>query len=157
MPAHTDVLAVPRSVRRRAAPTGSGRFTLAGLCTVRTEATAAGAVVQIIGELCFASSPGVRRHLAETLARGPLRLLDLGGLTFIDLSGIDALGDVLEAIDDAHVPEVRLGSCARRLVALLSRPADARDPAAALTDAAALRAVARSGRRSTHRSGAAAS
>ncbi len=116
------------------------------LCTVDVVAVPAGAVVTLSGELCYTSSPAVRRRLLEVVAGGPIRRLDLSRLTFIDLSGIDALGDVLDKSGGIHAPDVRLGRCARWLVELLTpaaQPAHA-GPGAAdrRSDRDALRAVA---------------
>jgi hypothetical protein len=121
----------------------------AGLCTAETRVGPAGASVRLSGQLCYASGPGVRRRLFEIHARNPIRRLDLRALTFIDLSGIDALDDVLGRIGEAETPDVHLGARARRLVDLVSGidlTGPGADPAPR-TDSAALRSVAGRGRR----------
>jgi hypothetical protein len=128
---------------------GWERYTAADLCTVETLVAPAGTSVRLSGQLCYASGPGVRRRLLEVHARNPIRRLDLRGLTFIDLRGIDVLGDVLNRIGDADVPVVHLGTRAGRLVYLVSG-IDLRAPGAGpapRTEAAALRAVTARGRR----------
>ena len=112
-----------------------------GICTVESRAVPGGVSVGLSGQLCYASSPAVRRGLLGILATHPMSRLDLRGLTFIDLSGIDAVRDVLERIGPSERPEVLLGARARRLLELLTRmdavedhgrrPAEARPAAAA--------------------------
>jgi hypothetical protein len=130
------------------APPRWERSTAAGLCTVETRVAPAGTSVRLSGQLCYASGPGVRRRLLEIHARSPIRRLDLRALTFIDLSGIDALGDVLGRIG-ADVPIVHLGARAGRLIGLVSGidPTGAEAGPASRTGAAALRAVTVRGRR----------
>jgi anti-anti-sigma regulatory factor len=132
------------ATRRRA------RFTVRGLCTVESQVVPAGASVRLIGQLCYASGPEVRQELIGILANDPIRELDLRGLTFIDLSGIDALCDVVDRIGPSGRPEVHLGARARRLIELLNgmdapedepvrRPDEDRSGAAALMALAARR------------------
>ena len=131
-------------------PTRWERSTAAGLCTVEIRVAPAGAFVRLSGQLCYSSSPAVRRRIIETLASAPIRRLDLRGLTFVDLSGIDALGDILFRIGSSDLPEVHLGWRARRLLDLLTRledTGDAQASPAGLSTAAAIRAVATRGRR----------
>ena len=158
----SDVPALP-SGRLRGSGIGAGRLlepvgtattrwerlTVLGICTVESRVVPAGASVRLGGQLCYASSPAVRRALLGILATRRIRRLDLRGLTFIDLGGIDAVSDVLERIGPSRSPEVHLGTPARRLLELLTRMDAIEDPGPLAADggsgAAALRAV--SGRR----------
>ena len=125
--------------------------TMLGICTVESRVGPAGASVRLSGQLCYSSSPAVRRELIGMLAMHPIRRLDLRDLTFIDLSGIDAVSDVLDRISPSKGPEVQLGARARRLLELLTHldaPEDpGQHPAGGRSDAAALRAVAARGSR----------
>lgn len=60
--------------------------------SVTTRTTAAGAVVTVEGELDVATAPRLRAAAdALALARGQQLVVDLGGVTFCDSSGISAL------------------------------------------------------------------
>lgn len=57
--------------------------------SVNTRTTTAGAVIELAGELDHHTAPGVRTALAALdLHTGQQLVLDLGGLTFCDSSGI---------------------------------------------------------------------
>ncbi|MDX3075485.1 STAS domain-containing protein [Streptomyces sp. NPDC088354] len=63
-----------------------------GNLIVQVRATAAGAVIELTGELDHHTSPEVRAALPGLgLRRGQQLVLDLGGLTFCDSSGVTAL------------------------------------------------------------------
>ncbi|GHG12588.1 MULTISPECIES: STAS domain-containing protein [Amycolatopsis] len=60
--------------------------------SVTTVTTGTGAVVTVAGELDVATAPRFRAGVAAlALARGQVLVVDLGGVTFCDSSGISAL------------------------------------------------------------------
>ncbi|WEH40310.1 STAS domain-containing protein [Streptomyces sp. NBC_01218] len=60
--------------------------------TITTRAAATGPVLGIIGDLDYATAPGLRDALdGLSLTTGQLLVLDLAGLEFCDSSGISAL------------------------------------------------------------------
>jgi len=60
--------------------------------SVTTRTTGGGAVVTVAGELDVATAPQLRAGLdALVLGAGQLLVVDLGGVTFCDSSGISAL------------------------------------------------------------------
>jgi anti-sigma B factor antagonist len=74
---------------------------------IRAEPEAGASRVVVSGELDVASAPEFEETLRRELAAGPVRL-DLGGLTFMDSSGVRALDAV--ARDDGELsilPDLR--------------------------------------------------
>jgi anti-sigma B factor antagonist len=66
---------------------------------------ATGVVVALRGELDLAAAPGLQRELLTFLERPvPSLTLDLGGLTFLDSSGLGSLYRTRLAADDHGVP-----------------------------------------------------
>ena len=64
-----------------------------------------GAVVWLRGELDLATAPDLQQHLLAILARQPASLtLDLGGLGFLDSSGLGTLYRARQAAADQGVP-----------------------------------------------------
>jgi anti-sigma B factor antagonist len=64
-----------------------------------------GVVVALRGELDLAAAPGLQRELLAFLERPvPSLTLDLGGLTFLDSSGLGSLYRTRLAADDHGVP-----------------------------------------------------
>ncbi|MFD5142095.1 STAS domain-containing protein [Streptomyces sp. NPDC058401] len=60
--------------------------------SVSTRTTTAGAVIELVGELDHHTAPDVSATLARLdLGTGRLLVLDLGGLTFCDSSGITVI------------------------------------------------------------------
>ncbi len=65
----------------------------------------AGAIVWLRGELDLAAAPDLQQHLLGILARHPASLtLDLGGLDFLDSSGLGTLYRARQAAEDQGVP-----------------------------------------------------
>jgi hypothetical protein len=62
------------------------------LCRLRTRTVAGGVEVALNGELCFSTAPGIELQLHEIERRGRLQSIDLRGLGFIDLAGLDMVG-----------------------------------------------------------------
>jgi anti-sigma B factor antagonist len=66
---------------------------------------ATGAVVVLRGELDLAAAPALQRELLDLLSRPVASLtLDLGGLTFLDSSGLGSLYRTRLAADEQGVP-----------------------------------------------------
>ena len=64
-----------------------------------------GAVVRLRGELDLAAAPDLQQQLLGILARQPASLtLDLGGLDFLDSSGLGTLYRTRQAAEDQGVP-----------------------------------------------------
>jgi anti-sigma B factor antagonist len=55
--------------------------------------------VALRGELDLADAPDVTEALTAAVSRGPLVLVDMSGLNFIDVSGVSALGGQPRAPD----------------------------------------------------------
>jgi anti-anti-sigma factor len=60
--------------------------------TIRTRSVRSGPVVELTGDLDHETAPQVRAHLPHlTLVPGQFLVVDLGGVTFCDSSGITVL------------------------------------------------------------------
>lgn len=73
-----------------------------GAAAVVEAADASGTVVvRITGELDMSSAPAIRTAIEPVLASGPARIvLDLGGLEFVDSSGLAVLLQAAEHAND---------------------------------------------------------
>lgn len=85
-------------------------------------------VLRLCGELCLGSAPAAAEALQrqERGTRGRV-VVDLRGLSFIDLAGLDVLVDAAERLGAAgRQLVVILGSCSARLLEVLHVAVDAR-------------------------------
>ncbi len=79
-------------------------------------------VVEIFGEIDIQSAPRLREELLRVVRRHGSRLaLDLGGVTFLDCAGINALLATRRRtrLEDGWVRVIRASPCARRIISLL--------------------------------------
>lgn len=84
--------------------TGSGNLGEGGFAYDVAD-DASGVVVALRGELDLAAAPGLQRELLTLLERPvPSLTLDLGGLTFLDSSGLGSLYRTRLAADEHGVP-----------------------------------------------------
>ena len=63
--------------------------TMLGICTVESRVGPAGASVRLSGQLCYSSSPAVRRELIGMLAMHPIRRLDLRDTELVSLDELE--------------------------------------------------------------------
>ncbi|MFJ4407193.1 STAS domain-containing protein [Streptomyces sp. NPDC088910] len=78
-----------------------------GLLTVDVRATPAGAVVALAGALDYSTAPQVREAVERlTLAPGRQLVVDMGGLDFIDSSGLSTLLAAHHRAEEAHAHTV---------------------------------------------------
>jgi anti-anti-sigma regulatory factor len=108
-------------------PLGADSTICARLCEVHVRRSAAGALVSLTGQLCYASSPGVGDRLIGLLHEGPMRRLDMRGLAFFDLSALDMLRRVLRASGTPEAILILPGTRARRLIDIVMRGDDRPD------------------------------
>jgi anti-sigma B factor antagonist len=98
--------------------TGTGSLDEA-LFSYDIAADGGGVVVSMRGELDLASAPDLRRELVSLLARPVEHLtLDLGGVSFLDSSGLGALYRTRQVADERGVP-LRLRSVPDHVVQVL--------------------------------------
>jgi anti-sigma B factor antagonist len=79
-------------------------------------------VVAICGEIDIQSAPGLREELLGVIRRcGSQVIIDLGGVTFLDCAGINALLATRRRarLEDGWVCLVRVPPRARRMISLL--------------------------------------
>jgi hypothetical protein len=89
------------------------------LCRLAMHDGSDGSTLVISGELCFSSADGIELELAA-YEGWPFATIDLRGLRFVDLSGVEALRRVWSRpTRDGHLPVVIQAPCVRRLLGLL--------------------------------------
>lgn len=100
--------------------TADPRQAVAALCTLDARRVTSGVAIALRGQLCFASAPGIGRELLRIRDDAPVSEVDLRGLTFVDLSGLDMLRTVLGPLEpDGWPTKVELGAKVTRLIELL--------------------------------------
>jgi anti-sigma B factor antagonist len=73
--------------------------------TIATREQAKATIVDVSGDIDMGTSPGLRKTLLESLKDTPRLVLNLGGVRYIDSSGIASLVEVLK---EARNKEKRL-------------------------------------------------